>query len=330
MRSTILFVPLTFRFVRAMSSGPSKRAAVAQLTSTSNKLANLLHVAHCAGLAKRQGACMLFLPECFGFIGSSGTETLANAEILEDKNQQNDHIITSLLESTVRTDALPTSPEQVDNASISLMHGLRIIAEASNLWISGGGIHEYIDGERVYNTHVILNDKGELIHKYRKMHLFDVSIPDRGIELKESNTTKAGTSIEVCDSPLGVLGLTTCYDVRFPEQYAELVKLGAQIMLVPSAFTVPTGSAHWHILLRARAIESQCHVLAAAQVGRHNGKRESYGHALAVNPWGDIVADAALESPTIIICEIDLEQMADIRLRMPIQQHREAAQQQEL
>jgi len=316
-----------------MHSGIStpRRAAIAQLTSTSNKFRNLINVARCASMAKRQGASMLFLPECFGYIGSSAKETRKNAEILDLHStlRLNSDIVTSLFETIVASEAvLPDSEEdKYDNESIFVMDGLRTIAQASNLWISGGGIHEVISGEdRVYNTHVILNDQGELIKKYRKIHLFDVSIPGR-VELKESNTTRAGESVEICDSPLGVLGLTTCYDVRFPELYAELVKKGAQIMLVPSAFTIPTGSAHWHILLRARAIETQCYVLAAAQVGRHNEKRESYGHTLAVNAWGEVVADAKETlGPTVISCDIDLiTQIEQLRQRMPIQKHREAA-----
>lgn len=270
MRRTVLYTSLALRFVvRAMStasvssgiSNNSKRAAVAQLTATNNKFCNLINVAHCAALAKNQGASMLFLPECFGFIGSSGAETIQNAEVLEEqlRTKQNSAEVSLVLESTVNGDgkaAVPSSEKEEvehDNDSISLMDGLKTIAKASNLWISGGGIHEVVADEdnRVYNTHVILNGQGDLMHKYRKVHLFDVSIPDRGVNLKESNTTLGGTSMqEVCPSPLGMLGLTTCYDVRFPEHYTELAKRGAQIMLVPSAFTVPTGTAHWHVLLR--------------------------------------------------------------------------------
>jgi predicted amidohydrolase len=226
------------------------------------------------------------------------------------------------------------SDQEYDNASISLMDGLRTIARASNLWISGGGIHEYIDGKSVYNTHVVLNDKGHVMCKYRKVHLFDVCIPDRGVDLRESRTTKAGyNSLVVCDSPIGVLGLTICYDMRFPEQYTALVqRKGAQIMLMPSAFTVPTGRAHWHVLLRARAIETQCYVIAAAQVGRHNEKRESYGHAVVIDPWGVVMADAgegtaSSSSSTVIVCDVDLDYLTDVRLRMPIQAHRDTANQ---
>lgn len=195
---------------------------------------------------------MLFLPECFGFMGSSGSETIANAENLES-DKVNPDFVSTLLESIAKGETVVAESGSVafENPSISIINGLKHIARASNLWISGGGIHEYIDGHRVYNTHVILNNEGEIVQKYRKIHLFDVSIPGR-VELKESNTTSAGSSLQVCRSPIGMLGLTTCYDVRFPEQYTELVKLGAEVILVPSAFTVPTGTAHWHVLLRGK------------------------------------------------------------------------------
>lgn len=254
---TLLYTSIAFRFaVRSMSTTSSKPriAAVAQVTSTNNKFSNLVNVAKCAAMAKNQGASMLFLPECFGFIGSSGAETLENAENLEDNKRTNDESITALLQSTV--DGVDQEDQQVGNDAVSLMDGLRTIARASNMWISGGGIHESI-GDRVHNTHVILDEQGDLVTKYRKIHLFDVSIPGR-VELKESNTTRAGTCIEVCQSPVGMLGLSTCYDVRFPEQYTELAKRGAQVMLVPSAFTVPTGSAHWHILLQGTSMPYTC------------------------------------------------------------------------
>lgn len=142
--------------------------------------------------------------------------------------------------------------------------------------VAGGPPAEGADRERVYNTHLIIDEQGDVRALYRKIHMFDVSIPGK-VNLKESNTTAPGEELVTCDSPVGKLGVTTCYDVRFPEMYIPLVRMGAQILLVPSAFTVPTGNSHWHTLLKARAIESQCYVLAAAQYGRHNEKRESYG-----------------------------------------------------
>ena len=313
-------------------------AAIAQLRSTSNKLQNLRDIAVCARLAKQHGACILFLPECFGFIGESAQQTLQEAEdpiYLENTgNQINDDYVTNLLKTTITEDN-DDSPEEAKEQMIqnnqimvkSLMCGLRTIAVESGLWISGGGIHvsgapaDPVTGNsRVYNTHVVINEKGVLQCLYRKIHLFDVSIPDK-VDLRESKTTAGGNELVTCDSPVGTLGVTICYDLRFPEQYIPLVQKGAQILLVPSAFTVPTGAAHWHTLLRgmgkrpyfvycnmicckllwnlhffrfcvsfsstyttARAIESQCYVIAAAQYGRHNEKRESFGLRPGVRP----------------------------------------------
>lgn len=279
-------------------SPTTKRAALAQLRSTSNKLENMIDTAKCAGWAQREGASMLFLPECFGFMGENAEQTLQNAEPPvvvgnDDGGSTNGAAVDDLLVETISSSSkgedLTPIQEKLNNnfksngANINILGALRTIAKETNLWISAGGMHvsgappvEGSDRQRVYNTHIIIDDRGNVQCLYRKIHLFDVSIPGKVI-LKESNTTAPGTDLVTCDSPIGKLGVTTCYDVRFPEMYIRLVQEGAQIMLVPSAFTVPTGKAHWHTLLRARAIESQCYVLAAAQYGRHNEKRESYG-----------------------------------------------------
>jgi predicted amidohydrolase len=389
----------------------TKIAAIAQLCSTSNKLQNLYNIAQCAGWAKRHGASMLFLPECFGFIGSSAKETLANAELIPfdeneigslgtsvgtvgNKNEEgirnnivdcmneiNKEWYSSLEEVIDRcfnddTDAdefhdadyqnivlPPAFTNNNNNDNVSIVQGLRVIARKSGLYISGGGIHELgappvaainmidnnghsnnnndemqskpvTNNNRVYNTHLILNNKGQIVTRYRKIHLFDVSIPSQGVNLCESATTAPGSKLVVCDSPLGKLGLSTCYDLRFPEMYQELTSVGgADIVLVPSAFTVPTGKAHWHTLLKARAIENQCYVLASAQFGKHNEKRKSYGHSIAIDAWGEVLSDAggydseeqsSLKSPKIILCEINDEKIKSIRERMPIRNHRQS------
>eukprot|EP00934_Nitzschia_sp_Nitz4_P003126 Nitzschia sp. Nitz4//scaffold162_size51285//4532//5810//NITZ4_006963-RA/size51285-augustus-gene-0.28-mRNA-1//-1//CDS//3329537955//3116//frame0 len=320
-------------------------AALAQLQSTSDKYKNLKDIAHCAHEAKRQGASMLFLPECFGFLGESSQQTLENAEpIGYDITPPSNHPqVTLSLETIVQQGGIDGHGSTNEEfGSISLMDGLQTIAKTSGLWISGGGIHESGAPEdpetqqpRVYNTHVILDKEGTLKALYRKIHLFDVSIPGK-VQLRESATTAPGTELVVCHTPIGELGLTTCYDVRFPETYSCLLGLGAQVMLVPSAFTVPTGAAHWHTLLRARAIENQCFVLAAAQYGRHNVKRESFGHSLAVDPWGKVLVDAGgypcessenepQETPSVSIVEINLEEVDSVRTKMPIVEHRNQA-----
>ena len=286
-----------------MSSSPETKnpiAAVAQMRSTSDKVRNLMDVAVCARMARSEGASMLFLPECFGFIGESAAETFGAAEdpaclspMSADRSggdpdpppRKNEKELTELLTSIVRgsdddddggggTTTDPGNPNPPSPPVVpvvhSLMDGLRTIARESGLWISGGGMHvagapppdDENDSDsssstpggrqqRVYNTHVILDSNGSLVARYRKIHLFDVSIPGK-VELKESRTTAPGTELVVCDSPVGRLGVTVCYDLRFPEVYTTLTSatMGARVLLVPSAFTVPTGAAHWHALLR--------------------------------------------------------------------------------
>jgi len=390
-----------------------RKAAIAQLCSTSDKLSNLAAVAKCAGMAKKAGASMLFLPECFGFIGESSKQTLQHSEPpvtiasdvddlkeidLDEKNQEMCHAMASIVSETFSSSdnsienesALNNStrfqPYESYSALLSLklqfsnkdlkmkdimdkahenfahdewriLPALQTIARESGLWISAGGMHErviqnrenfsnddsnsQIDSstfQKVFNTHIILNSSGDIITKYQKIHLFDVCIPSKNIKLQESASTVPGTKLVVCDTPLGRLGLSTCYDVRFPEIHMQLVKEGkADIIAVPSAFTVPTGKAHWHTLLKARAIENQCYIIAAAQYGRHNQKRESYGHALGVGPWGDILADAGADAngiggveigafpPKVVLCDIDLKEMESVRERMPIQHHRDSS-----
>jgi predicted amidohydrolase len=270
-----------------------KCAAIAQLCSTASKRKNLENIAKCANMAKWHGASMLFLPECFGFIGSSPQQTLANAEVIPHSDVNNASVETktktnhyhsfqekqnellpwlSDLEQIVETGekkrSADASTSQKDgdahsqNSEISILRGLRTIAVKSGLWISGGGIHEKgappspvgeSSHSRVYNTHIIIDSNGKIVTKYRKVHLFDVSIPSEGVNLRESATTAPGSKLVVCDSPIGKLGLSVCYDLRFPEMYTKLVEEGgADILLVPSAFTVPTGRAHWHTLLRGK------------------------------------------------------------------------------
>jgi deaminated glutathione amidase len=203
---------------------------------------------------------MLFLPECFGFMGESGQQTVQQAdppvsggEMAGDKGSTNDGSISAMLETAVESavngETPKGAPESTDireqQTDICILAALKTIAKASGLWLSGGGMHvagappaEGSDQPRVYNTHIIIDDQGTVKCLYRKIHLFDVHIPDK-VNLQESATTAPGTELVVCRTPVGVIGLTTCYDVRFPEMYIPLVnKMGAQILLVPSAFTV--------------------------------------------------------------------------------------------
>ncbi|KAK7909921.1 hypothetical protein WMY93_014605 [Mugilogobius chulae] len=275
-----------------MSSSPQPVAAVCQMTATPDKEANFSVCNNLVEEAKQKGASMVFLPEGFDYIGSTREETLSLSESLEGET----------------------------------VSRFKCLARKLKLWISLGGFHEqgpnWETNRRIYNSHIIINDKGNIVSVYRKAHLFDVELPEKGISLKESSFTISGPSlIAPVQTPIGKVGLGICYDLRFPEFSVALQRQGVEILTYPSAFTVATGAAHWEILLRARAIETQCFVLAAAQVGPHHDKRSSYGHALAVDPWGEVLGDCGGEQPGLIMVEINLDKLKSTRRNMPVLEH---------
>ena len=261
------------------------------MRATNDVEANFETCSTLASAAASQGCSILFLPECFAYIGIAGNDALAVMEPLDGP----------------------------------LMARYRQLAKDTGVWLSLGGFPETgPDADHRYNTHVLVNSDGDVCASYRKIHLFDVDIPN-GPVLMESKTASPGDAIVAADSPIGRLGMTVCYDLRFPELYSRLRhEMGAQIMLVPSAFTKPTGEAHWEVLLRARAIETQSYVIAAAQAGVHSEKRESYGHAIIIDPWGKVLAK--LEDPDngigIATADIDLGYLEDVRERIPVDKHR--------
>jgi predicted amidohydrolase len=199
-----------------------------------------------------------------------------------------------------------------------------LLAKELGICLLIGSVAEIAKGEqsRCHNTSLLFGPDGTLISTYRKVHNFDVDIED-GVRFKESDTIAPGSETVVADSPCGRIGMSICYDLRFPELYRKLVDDGAQILTVPSAFTQKTGRAHWHVLLRARAIENQAWVLAPGQVGLHddNGLMQSYGHSLIINPWGEIVAEIQ-DGEGYCIATIDLNDVSRIRASMPVQDHR--------
>jgi predicted amidohydrolase len=203
-----------------------------------------------------------------------------------------------------------------------MMSTLRELATRHGLWLVGGGMAERVPGDlrRTYNAAVAIDPRGQVAAHYRKVHLFDVDIPG-GATLRESDSTARGDELAVLDIDGARIGLTICYDLRFPELYRELVlDRGAEVLLVPAAFTAHTGAAHWHVLLRARAIENQAWLVAAAQWGRHNDKRESYGHTLIVDPWGTVVGEQA-SGDGVVMATLDSEAVAKRRAQMPCAQH---------
>ena len=178
---------------------------------------------------------------------------------------------------------------------------------------------DIIEDERVRPACLVFDAAGKQIARYDKMHLFDVTVDDRQAKDSESRSFEAGTEVVCLDTALGVLGLTVCYDLRFPELYRELFRRGAEIVTVPAAFTVVTGAAHWESLLRARAIENQCYLIAAGQGGRHNEKRQTWGHSMIISPWGSILSQVD-EGEGIALAEIDMDYLKEIRIRMPIRE----------
>ncbi|KAI2663009.1 Deaminated glutathione amidase [Labeo rohita] len=258
---------------RMSSSSSLPVAAVCQMTATPDKEANFSSCRRLVEQAKEGGACMVFLPEGFDYIGSNREETLELSESLDgDVISRYSHLARKL-----------------------------------DMWLSLGGFHE----------------RGEMVSVYRKTHLFDVELTSKGVSLKESAFTIPGPRlVPPVQTPIGKVGLGVCYDLRFPELSSALQRHGAEILTYPSAFTVATGTAHWEVLLRVRAIETQCFVLAAAQVGAHHAKRTSYGHALAVDPWGEVIGDCGGSDVGLTLVQIDLQRLQDVRRDMPVQQHR--------
>ena len=172
-----------------------------------------------------------------------------------------------------------------------------------------------------FNRSILLSPEGDIAAQYDKIHLFDVTLPD-GQSYLESSQAMAGERAVVAATALGNLGLSICYDVRFPALYQRLSAAGAMVLTVPSAFTRPTGKAHWHTLLKARAIENACYVIAPAQCGVHPGGRETYGHSLIIDPWGEVLAEGSVDQPGVITAVIDPAKVAAVRAQIPVLMHR--------
>jgi predicted amidohydrolase len=193
------------------------------------------------------------------------------------------------------------------------------LAGTLGIWLNIGSLALRGEAQKLVNRSFLFAPDGSIAARYDKIHLFDVDLPN-GESLRESHAYDAGSTAVLAETPLGPLGLTICYDMRFPYLYRTLAKAGARLFTVPSAFTVPTGKAHWHVLLRARAIETGSFVLAAAQGGTHESGRETYGHSLIVSPWGEVMGEAGTE-PCVLAAEIDLAEADLARARIPALSH---------
>ncbi|GDX79407.1 hypothetical protein LBMAG42_12180 [Deltaproteobacteria bacterium] len=232
----------------------------------------------------------------------------------------------AVLVATPENTTLLTTPDKKVAAAEPLdgptHRALGDIARRHKVWLLAGSVAEATDGDstRCHNTSVLYDSDGTIVASYRKLHLFDIDLTD-GTRFRESAHIAPGAGVVVVDTPIGKLGMSVCYDLRFPELYARLVEAGAEILSVPSAFTMTTGRDHWHVLLRARAIETQCYVLAPAQEGPHGGGRHSYGHSLIVDPWGTVLADCG-DGEGLALAEVDRARVAEVRRGMPVAAHR--------
>jgi len=270
------------------------RASVIQLSSQDDVATNLERMQTLVAHAAKAGAELCVLPENFAFMG----EEQHKREIAESTEDGTGPITKAVVRA----------------------------AKENAAWIVAGGMAEASGVVATpYNTSLLVAPDGRIVARYRKIHLFDVDLPD-GTRLLESNATKAGegpVAVEIAPrdgAPVG-LGMTICYDVRFPELYRRLQERGVRIVTVPAAFTLTTGKDHWHVLLRARAIENQVFVLAAAQHGRHPKNRLTYGKSLIVDPWGDVLAQCP-EGEGYAVCELDFAAQDRVRASLPCLSHR--------
>ncbi|MFI4954981.1 MAG: carbon-nitrogen hydrolase family protein [Gammaproteobacteria bacterium] len=260
------------------------KIAAIQLNSTDKVTENLEQSAQLIRQAATQGAQLVVLPEMFAIMGHTP----------EDKLQVKEPLGSGPIQDFLATQA-----------------------REHKIWLIGGTIPIAApNSNKVYAANLLINDQGQCVAQYNKIHLFDV-ILSQTLAYKESTTTLPGSELVVADTPFGKLGLSVCYDVRFPEQYRTLGAQGAQILVVPSAFTFPTGQAHWEVLLRARAIENFCYVIAANQVGVQADNRRSFGHSMIIDPWGKVLANAGEQEPMVIVAEIDLNYVKECRARIP-------------
>lgn len=196
---------------------------------------------------------------------------------------------------------------------------LQTLAQDLSVWLLAGSVTLKTDGDCIANRSYLISSDGSIVATYDKIHMFDVTLPD-GKVIRESSAYRPGNRAVVADTPWGKLGLTVCYDLRFPQLYRALAKAGAQYLTIPSSFQRATGKVHWHTLLKARAIENACFVFAPAMCGEHPGNRTTYGHSLVVDPWGEVLADGG-EEPGIVYAEVDPARIAKVRGMLPCLEH---------
>lgn len=263
------------------------RIALLQMTSGIDRDANAAAIVDAIAQASAGGASMLFTPEMSGLIDRDRTRASASIVAQEDD---------------------------------PVLAAVRTAAADQGIWVHLGSLAVLGADGRFANRAFVIDDHGAIRATYDKIHLFDVDLPT-GESWRESSAYAPGDRAVALDTPVGVLGLSICYDLRFPALYAALSAGGAQVIAIPAAFTVPTGQAHWHVLMRARAIESAAWVVAAAQAGVHADGRTTYGHSLVVDPWGEVVLDMGPDAG-LGFADIDAARVAEVRARIPVIAHR--------
>ena len=264
------------------------RIALFQSTTGINPAANAKALSAAIEQASGGGAEMLFTPEMTGLLDR---ESARAAKVL--RSDEEDLVLAAGREAAAR----------------------------HRIWVHIGSLAVLVGDGKVANRSFVIDREGNIRGTYDKLHLFDVDLPT-GESWRESNTYMPGAGVTLVNgTPVGKLGLTICYDLRFPGLFAKLAEADADVIVVPAAFTVPTGKAHWHVLLRARAIEAGLFVVAAAQVGHHEDGRNTFGHSLVVDPWGEVLLDMG-EEGGVGFAEIDLKRISDVRSRIPALNHR--------
>lgn len=262
------------------------RAACVQLRSSDDVAENVRAACALIGDAKAQGAQFVATPENTTLMAPDGG---------------------AKLERSFEEEADPALPT------------FQSLAERLDLWLLIGSLAIKTSADKTANRSFLIDPRGRIVARYSKIHLFDVDLPS-GEKYRESNTVAGGDAAVIADTPWAKFGLTVCYDLRFPQLYRALAKAGATVLTVPSAFTETTGKAHWHALLRARAIENGAFVIAPAQGGLHANGRRTYGHSLIVAPWGEILAEGGTE-PGVILADVDIALALDARTRVPSLKH---------
>ncbi|MGZ8094862.1 MAG: carbon-nitrogen hydrolase family protein [Methylosarcina sp.] len=266
----------------------SKCAAI-QMASSPNVSSNLLEAEKLIAEAANAGAKLVALPENFALMGDHELDKIKIKEV---------------------------------DGSGPIQNFLSTVAKKYGVWIVGGTIPiSGNDSNKVRASCLVYNNLGERVARYDKMHLFDVSVPGTSEVYRESDSIEPGTGPVVLDTPFGKVGLAVCYDLRFPEFFRTLVAMGMKILIIPSAFTSETGAAHWEILLRARAVENLCYVIAPNQGGFHLNGRKTFGHSMIIDPWG-VVLDCYKTGSGFVAAEIDFERLEKVRSAFPVLNHR--------